>query len=357
MRGQRHLISIGLLAVAGIGACRGGEIFSLGEDEHWLPESHPAATEPASSMVLPTWSGNGTELGYVLVDARTAVGRSMAGGYRRILYAAPAPAEIVGLELSADGNEWLTASSSGQPGVPGTTIRRHSATSTEVITERGGTVLGPGPRGRVMLAGVNGDLAYIVRPDSFFFKSATTGETQLLGVGCSAVAALSPAGDGAICYRTDPFSKPLRFMIDSPAATPISASEQYARVLEVAWNAQGIFVLSVYTGPYVLERLGESQSPFATPPNQHNENCCSGFVSLATDGRFFAYANGYCARMVLIAMCEGHQTLVYRADPQTRKVVRVAVHSGPSGIPVSISAATRRIAYVTGGQLYILPGI
>lgn len=356
MFGQRGFIGIGMLAMVGIGACKGGEIFSLGHDEHWLPESHPAATEPASSLVLPAWSGNGAELGYVLADARTAVSRSMAGGSRRILYTAPAPSEIVGLELSADGSEWLTASSSGQPGVPGTTIRRHSAASTEVITDRGGTVLGPGPRGRVMLAGVNGDLAYIVRPDSLFLRRATTGQTQLLGVGCSAVAALSPAGDGAICYRADPFAKPLRLTIDSPVATPIGASEQYARVLEVVWNAQGIFVLSTYTGPYVFERLTESQSAFATLPGQHNENLGSGFVSLGTDGRSFAYANGYCARMVLIALCEAYQTLIYRVDVPTRRIDRVAVHSGPSGIPISISAATRRIAYVTDGKLYILTG-
>lgn len=355
MFGRPRFVGIGVLALLGAGACKGGEIFSF-VDEQWLPESHPAATEPASPLVLPTWSGNGAQLGYVLADARTAVSRTMAGGSRRILYSATAPSRIVGLELSADGSEWLTASSSGQPEVPGTTIRRHSATSTEVVTDRGGTVLGPGPRGRVMLAGVNGDLAYIVRPDSLFVRRASTGVTQLLGVGCTAVAALSPAGDGAICYPPDPFAKPLRFTIDSPAPTPISASEQYARVLEVVWNAQGVFVLSTYLGPYVFERLGESQSRFATPPGQHNENSGSGFVSLATDGRSFAYANGYCARMVPIALCEGHQVLIYRADVMTRKVDRVAVHSGPSGTLLSISAATRRIAYVVDGQLYILSG-
>lgn len=351
-RGSMTIVALVLLGTSG---CKVGEILSFG-DEQWLPESHPPATEAASPRVLPAWSENGAELAYVLADGRTAVSRSMTGGGRRLLYSVPMPAEIVGLELSADGSEWVTASSSGQPGEPVTTLRRHSGASTEVITDRGGNSLGPGPRGRVIMAGTNGNLAYIVFPDSLFLRRKATGASQLLGVGCSAVAALSPAGDGAICYRADPFAPPLRFTTDSPAATPISASEQYARVLEVVWNAQGIFLLSVYAGPYVFERLGESQSPFATPPTQHNESCCSGFVSLATDGRSFAYANGYCARMVLIALCEAHQAIIYRADAVTRKVDRVAVHSGPSGTPVSISGATRRIAYVVDGQLYILPG-
>lgn len=127
MLGQRLFISIGMLGMAGIGGCKGGEIFSLGADEHWLPENHPAPAEPASSRVPPTWSGNGAELGYVLADGRTAVSRSMTGGIRRVVYSAPNPSQIVGLESSADGSEWLTASSSGQPGVPSTTIRRHNA--------------------------------------------------------------------------------------------------------------------------------------------------------------------------------------------------------------------------------------
>ena len=351
MFGRRRFLSIGMLALVGTGACTDGEIFSFGVDEHWLPESHPAATEPAWSRVLPTWSGNGAELGYVLADARTAVSRSMSGGSRRILFTAPPPSEIVGLELSAYGSEWLTAASSGQPGVPGTTIRRHSATSTEVITDRGGTVIGTGPQGRVMLFGVNGDLAYIVRPDSLFLRRATTGVTRLLGVGCTAVAAVSPAGDGAICYP-----KPMRFTLDSLVGTPITASERYARMIDVVWNAQGTFLLSTYVGPYIFERLGESHSRFDTPNGQHNEHSGSGFAAIARDGRSFAYANGYCARMVPIALCEAHQTIIYRADAQTRRVERVAVHSGPSGIPVSISAATRRIAYVVDGQLYILSG-
>lgn len=81
--------------------------------------------------------------------------------------------------------------------------------------------------------------------------------------------------------------------MDSPGGTPFSASEQYARVIDVVWNVQGIFVLSAYTGPYVFERLGESQSSFPTLPDIHNESMGSGFAALAADGRSFAYVNDY----------------------------------------------------------------
>ena len=344
------------IAFLTLNACSASDIFSLGEDRT-LAEMHPPPVEPATSEVRPVWSVNGAELGYVLADARTAVARPVASGQRRTVYAVASPATIVGLEPSADGSEWFTASSSGQPGMPGSTIRRHTASTTDLITDRGGNSLSSGPRGRVMLSGANGDLAYIVRPDSLFLLQRATGGRRLIGVGCSAVAALSPAGDEAICYPAGAFAQPLRFTLASTSGTVLTGSEQWARVLDVVWNGQGIFMLSEYTGRYIFERVPDSQSSYSTPFGENNrESSGSGLAALSADGRTFAYVNGYCAVIRPIAFCESHQVIVYRADGVAKKADRVAIHSAPTGMSLSLSPASRSVAYVLDGQLYILPG-
>lgn len=210
-----------------------------------------------------------------------------------------------------------------------------------------------------MLLGANGDLAYIVRPDSLFLLSRATGNTRLIGVGCNAVAALSPAGDEAICYPADVFARPIRFALASTsgtAGTAVMGTEQYARALDVVWNGQGIFMLSEYAGRYIFERVGDPQSSFFTPFGQDPESSGSGLAALSADGRFIAYVNGYCAVMRPISFCESHQVIVYRANAVARTTARVAIHSAPTGMSLSLSPASGSIAYVLDGQLYILPG-
>lgn len=345
----------GLIAIAAIviaTAC-GGDVSSSIFDDRTLQESHPPPIEPASPSVRPVWSTNGAELGYVLPDKRSAVARSVATGTRRFLYVAESPSEIVGVEFGPAESEWFTAASSGQPGVPGTTIRRHTPTSTEVVTQRGRHSIGPGPHGRVLLANAAGDVAYIVAPDSMFLRRKSTGTDQLLGVGCSAVAALSPAGDGAICYTLEARTPARKFAPDSPAGAAII--QAYTPVFEVVWNPRGIFMLSSDLTTYVFERLGDSQSKFVAPRPQSPEHSGSGLASLATDARSFTYSNSYCAQLRPIAYCERDQTVIYRADPVARTVKRVAVHSGGT-VAVAISEGPGRIAYVAGGELFVLPG-
>ncbi|MGI8618451.1 MAG: hypothetical protein ACR2L6_05105 [Gemmatimonadaceae bacterium] len=344
-------IGVALIAAVASSACGGSpDLFGPGDDAS-LPENHPAAVDGASSYSKLAWSGNGAELGYVLPDIRTAVARSMGAGARRELYVALSPAQVTEVELSADASEWFTVSVSGVPGAVGTTIRRHGAASTEVITDRGANNL----RGRVVLAAANGDLAYVVRPDSLYFRRKAGGAAQLLGVGCSGVAAISPASDGVICYQPDPFGPALRFATATSSQTTITGSEPNTRLVDIAWNSQGIFLLTTAFSHYVFERLGDPQSKFATPKAAYPETTGFGNATLANDGRSFAYGNSYCAQTSGVFFCEKNQALIYHADAVSRTVRRVAIQTSTFGATVSISPDGRRIAYFLDGSIYMIP--
>ena len=326
-----------------------------------LAEDHPPPVSPANQWIRAAWAGNGAELAFVLADSTTAVALNPSTGATRVVYAA-APDHIYQVGLSADGKEAFTvsgpASAETNPGQVAVSIRRHSAGGTEVITERL-TLAGSPLNLRAVEVAANGDFAYIVGYDSLFVRARDGGAPKFIGTTCFSIVAIAPAGDGVICYGTSLFRHAL-----TGSTTRLAASDASAAIREVVWNPEGIFLVSDPVPPvclfvictrgserYAFEKHSDPATKFLTPTYPLPET--TWLISLSRDGRSFAYANHYCANSSDNVICGKNQYIFYVADGVSRTTRRIAVH-GSSVVSLAISPDGTRVAYLAGGQLYIL---
>ncbi|MBA3270854.1 MAG: hypothetical protein H0T71_10105 [Acidobacteria bacterium] len=318
-----------------------------------LAENHPAATDSASEAAA-VWSADGTELLYILPDRTTLVARNVATGVRRVLYVANAADRVQQVELSPDGSEFFTlATRFGQTTI--TTIRRHNAALTEVITDRGRFLGVDYGKQRDVSVAKNGDFAYIVRPESLFVRRKGATTAQFIGVDCKSIAAVAPAADGFLCYNHRSGYTVTRFT--TSASAPIVINPGESRIHWTIWDIQGISFVrdtkKAYSESYTFERYSDPASRFVTLTYSRPEHLGNS-VSLSADGHSFAYANFSCAESSGLFSCSKTQLFFYIADGLSRTTKRIAVHTALASPTVTIAPDGSRIAYQLNGQLYIL---
>lgn len=340
--------TISLIAVLLSAGCSGKDLFGPGEDES-LPESHPQAVGPAASVqARPVWSENG-HLAYVLPDYSTAISRVDGTGAVRVLHTVTAPARISAVALSPDASQWFTVTSDAGKSV----LRWHRDGASEVLTERGSSGEADARKGYGVIVAPNGDFAYVVRPDSLFLKRGGAAPS-VIATGCRSIAAISPTGDGVICYTSDPFANAARFSTDGSVTQVPTSEGGGAYITDIRWTASGTQLLySVLLSHFVFERVSDPQSKFSTPSVGYPE--WPDDAVLAADGRSFVYANYYCAKPVDLFGCDKAQLILHHADMVTRTSKRVGVHTFRDGSELSISRDGRRIAYALDSQLFVLP--
>ena len=344
-----------------LGCSRDSEPTSPSQASRELVEEHPPPVSRVYEWTSVAWSGNGEEVAYVLPDSTTAVAFNLSTGVIRVLHAA-APHHVYQVVLSADGTEAFTvsgpASAEVRLGQGHVRIQRHSAGVAEVITDRHTMTTSPLYL-KAIRATANGTLAYIVGYDSLFVTPSGGSAPKFVGTTCFSIIAISPAGDGVVCYSSSFFRYAL-----TGTKTSLAASDPDGAIRVVVWNSAGIVMVSDPEPPvclfiictrgserYAFEEQGNPASRFLTPTYPFPET--SGvLLSLSENGRSFAYANHYCANSSDGALCGKNQNTVYFADGISRTTRRIAVHSAI--VSISISPDGSRVAYVAGGQLYIL---
>lgn len=325
-----------------------------------LVEEHTPPLARVYEWVGVTWSGNGKELAYVLPDSTTAVALDLSTGVTRVLYAA-APQHVYQVVLSGNATVAFTVSGSAsaevRPGQEHVTIRRHAGGVTEVITDRHRMTSSPLHLKAIRVA-ANGALAYIVGSDSLFVTAGGGSSPKFVGTTCFSVVAVSPAGDGVVCYSSSFFRYAL-----TGSTTSLEASNPGAAIRGSVWNQEGVFLVFDPQPPvcflivctrgserWAFEKYSDPASKFLTPAYPFPET--TSLVSLSENGRSLVYANHYCANSSAIG-CGRHQNTLYFADGISRTTRRIAVHSAV--VSISISPDGTRVAYVAGDQLYILP--
>jgi hypothetical protein len=143
----------------------------------------------------------------------------------------------------------------------------------------------------------------------------------------------------------------------------LAPSDATAGIRDVVWNTEGIFLVSDPDPPscvlvictrgserYAFEKHRNPATKFLTPRYQLPET--TSLISLSDDGRSFGYANHYCANSSDYVFCGKDQNVFYVADGVSQTTRRVAVNN--SVVSIAISPDGARIAYVAGGQLYML---
>lgn len=345
MSNENRFLSAAMIALLAVVACGddGGPDLSDA-----LPERMPPVADSAARFMDPAWSGNSAEVAYVLPDLQTAVARSVAAGTRRVLFQVTTPAQILAVELSADGSEAFTTSY--ERGSPGHVVRRHSAAGVELITNSGRAALGE--EGAGVRVAANGSFAYVVRPDSVFIRRTTGSAAEFLGAGCPRIAAISPVGEGVICFSTRLGAPPppLRYTSSAAEPTPIIGTSVYF-VIEVAWNSEGIYLASVPQESslhgFAVERYLEPASRYVTPNHPSGEFSFFRGVALSANGRSLAYVTDKCLG------CKRSQMMLYIADRQNRTSNLFGVHWNGSLEAISVSPDGSKVAYVNHGRLYI----
>lgn len=342
-----------MVAAVLLSACTKLDLSGPGSDET-LAENHPAALDSISHFIMGPgfWSHNGAEFAYVRPGAKVAVARSAASGTTRTLYTAAASEHIYMVELGPDGSEWITVSR--RLDLPGLRVQLHKSGGVQLLTDNGGTRLAPYGNALVVRHASNGDIAYIVNPDSLFIRRHSSGAVEFIGAGCDVIAAVAPTGEGVLCYRPLAFNSIWRYAGAGTAPVSVTVPEPWAVVIQMQWTAQGI---DVVTRPqfdrFAIEKLSDPSTRYTTPSYKYPESTGIS-VSLATTGRSFAFANSHCAQSSSFLSCGKNQNIYYIADDVTRTTKRLAVQTSPAYPYVALSPDGGTLAYTDAQQLYMV---
>ena len=314
------------------------------EKERVLAEQHPPAADVAVWHGPPRWAPDGMSL-YYLTQSHVATRLNVETGAKNILTTVSPPSQILEVEAGASGSEWYTL----EVELPANRVilRHHSEGAATMITDRALSNVG----GSSMRRAANGDLAYIVRPDSVFVWRSSTRQSHFLAAACSGLSSVAPAGDGVICFPSQTTGG-LGLVRVTAGTPPTSFQSADGLTRDAAWTAAGIHLVFSTAFSFRYEKYLDPASKFQTPEYRYPEDL-SWQAVLAPDGRSFAFANSWCARSGGLFSCDLTQTLFYVSDVTTRSTRRIGVHTGYNP-KLALSPDGSRLAYVMDGNLYIM---
>jgi hypothetical protein len=348
---KRRMPKLRILAVALLAACRDAA-GPANEGERLLSEQHSPATDTAARHIAPRWSADGKSV-YHLPQPHTAARYDAETGEKEVLTMVSPTDTIVALEAGATRSDWYTLQKDASKSR--LVLRHHLPGTAVIITERA--------TGARIRRAANGDLAYVVYPDSVFVWRPSTRNSRFVATSCRELVAVAPAGDGVVCNSIQAGMQELTRLTVSapPTIVKVKQNDGYHVIPQDAvWTTAGIHITFASRNKVGYETHPDPSTSFLTPELTYPETPTSN-SALAGDGKTFAFVSEWCVKVAgsyPFYYCDPTQMLFYLSNPGTRSTRRIGVHA--KGNPydrdpaLSLSPDGSRVAYVMGWRLYIM---
>ena len=314
----------------------------LGNDERAVPLAvrHGSEITTAATMSRIVWAAP-NQIAFVSADYRFGYIRDLNNGTQRPVAIAGPGGQVHYATIGSSGAVYTVETTVGKG------LSRQQGTINELITTR--------PTGMLALEHFepaldlpNGDVAYVVRPDSLYVRAAD-GTNRFVNSGCAALAAVSPTGTSVACFTVASQVLLRTFALANGSITNVDTGNHFP--IQVIWKADGMYLLG-RSGPYVLRT--PTGSTVVADYASSLEYAVPG-AALSPDLTRFAYWTHYCASGLQL-VCSRSQYSLNVMNVSTRAVTRVAVHdfvTGRNGSgAIAFSPDGREVAYVFADRLF-----